>query len=83
MKSDYSEKEMAMIEAISPHWAKVIENDVDSTLNPPRVLEILAVGCFINNEQGPAVDSLRRCIAAMQSCQTYRKTKAFDDLIQL
>lgn len=83
MKSDYSDKEFAMVLALSPHWASIIEKDRDSSIMPPQVLEILARECFIDNTTGPAVESLRRCVKACMNCKPYRMTKEYDDLIQL
>lgn len=83
MKSDYSDKEFTMIKELSPHWAQIIEEDKDSSFVPPRILEIIAMDCFINNTTGPAVESLRRCIKACKNCKPYRMTKEYDDLIQL
>ena len=83
MKSDYSEKEFAMIEFISLHWALIIEKSNDMGMVPPEVLNILSIECFINNLRGRAVDSLRRCMKACQVCNPYRMTKEYDDLIQL
>jgi hypothetical protein len=34
MKSDYSDKEYAMIAAISPHWKGVIDRDLDNSIMP-------------------------------------------------
>lgn len=78
----YSEKEMAMIQAISPHWAKLItETKVDFC--PPTVLEILAMEAFLEDMKGPSVDSLRRCLKACHKRKVYRMTPEFDELIQL
>lgn len=83
MKSDYSEKEFAMVKALSPYWAKLIEDDKVSFTFPPKVLEVIGMDCFIDNKTGPAVDSLRRCLKACKNCNPYRMTKEYDDLIQL
>lgn len=42
---------------------------------------IVCEKCFLENRQGMEVDSLRRCMIAINSRNPYRKTKAFDDLI--
>lgn len=83
MKSDYSEKEFAMVKELSPYWAKLIEDDKTSFCVPPKVLEVIALECFINNTTGPAVESLRRCVKACKNCKPYRMTKEYDELIQL
>jgi hypothetical protein len=80
--NNYSDKEFAMIQAISPHWARLItESKVDFC--PPTVLEIVAKEAFIEDMKGPAVDSLRRCLKAFNKGKVYRMTPEFDDLIQL
>jgi hypothetical protein len=45
--------------------------------------EIVVRDAFINNKTGPAVESLRRCAAAIEHCSPYRRTPEFDALIQL
>lgn len=80
--NSYSDKEFAMIQAISPHWAKLIsESKVDFC--PPTVLEIVAREAFIEDMKGPAVESLRRCLKAFLKRNVYRMTPEFDELIQL
>ena len=83
MKSDYSDKEFAMIKAVSPHWSNLIEQDIDGGLSPPHTLDIIAIGCFVADTRGSAVDSLRRCVKACHDCDPYRKTPEYDALIQL
>ena len=39
--------------------------------------------CFIQDYKGKAVESLRRCFAAIVNCKLKRGTKEFNDLIQL
>jgi hypothetical protein len=38
---------------------------------------------FLNNQQGPAVESLRRCLKAMWDCRLHRNTQEWDELIKL
>lgn len=83
MKTDYSDKEYAMIAAISPHWQSIIDRDLDNSIVPPLVFEIVALDCFMENKTGKAVDSLRRCVAAVRKCNPYRRTPEFDALIDL
>ena len=78
--TDFSEKELLMIKVLSPHWHKMV-TEVD--FNEPTVLDILGKECFLEERKGPAVDSLRRCLKAISECKPYRKTKEYDDLIQL
>lgn len=80
--NSYSDKEFAMIKAVSPYWAKLIsESKVDFC--PPTVLEIVAKEAFLEDMKGPAVDSLRRCLKAYTKGKVYRITSEFDELIQL
>jgi hypothetical protein len=82
MKSDYSEKEFAMIQICSPHWAKLISDErVDFC--PPTVLECVMKEVFIENKTGPAVESLRRCLKSFYNGKIYRMTPEYDALIQI
>lgn len=80
--NSYSDKEFAMIQAISPYWAKLI-SETNGDFNPPNVLELVAREAFIENKTGPAVDSLRRCLKAFLNKKVCRMTPEFDELIQL
>ena len=83
MKSDYSYKEFEMIKKLSPYWAKLIEDDKDGGLPAPNVLQHVAMECFLNGYWGPTVESLKRCIRANNDCHPLRKTKEYDDLIDI
>ena len=72
-----------MIEILSPHWANLIEKNLEGDIMPYVVLNILATECFIDNVQGKASDSLRRCVKACRDGTLYRNTKEYEDLIQL
>lgn len=80
-KHFYSEKEFAMIQACSPHWASLIEKGVSLTSIPPQVLDMVAMECFLENKRGLAVDSLRRCVNALKNSKMYRGTPEYDALI--
>lgn len=83
MKSDYSEKEFEMVKQISTHWANLIEENRDASVMPPQVLRLLAEECFVFEKTGKAVDSLRRCVKALNYQNIYRKTPYYESLIQL
>ncbi len=83
MRNDYSEKEFQMISELSPTWAKVITEDRDSSVMPPKVLDLVALECFVKRKEGKAVDSLRRCVNALHTCKPYRMTPAYEALIEL
>lgn len=76
---EYSENERLMINAISPHWANVI-NKVYIT--PHRLYQILACECFCKNKTGPAVEALRKGLIALEECKIYRMTHEFDALLE-
>lgn len=77
---EYSEQEIALISALSSHWENVIKK---AYIAPLPLYKILAVECFLANRQGPAVDALRRGLAALESCKIYRMTTEFDELIRI
>ena len=81
MKSDYSPKEYAMVAALSPYWRRLIDSRV--SLKPCEVLKRIGAQCFIDDTRGTAVDSLRRCLYAIDQEYPYRMTKEYDSLIQL
>lgn len=84
MKSDYSEKELEMIKILSPSLAERIEKDIDGEfILPIKILEIIALDCFMTNRQGKAVESLRKCLYAYNYKNIYRKTPQYDALIDL
>lgn len=78
---EFSQKELDLIQSLSPHWYKIITTHKD--FNPPKLYEILAIQCFAENRTGKDVDSLRRIINVLHQCKIFRLTKEFDDLIQL
>lgn len=45
--------------------------------------DLLGTIAFLNKSEGPAADSLRRCIKAWGDNNPHRKTPEFDALIQL
>lgn len=88
VKDYYSEKEFAMIKECSPHWASLIEknesyNGCSIVCIPPKILDCVAMECFLENKQGPAVDSLRRCINTLKNSKMHRMTPEYDALIVL
>lgn len=79
----YSKKEFAMIKKLSPFWANLIETGKNDSVMPPEVLKLVAMECFLENKQGKAVDSLRRCVRANRNCDPYRMTPEYEALIEL
>ena len=86
---DYSEKEIQMFKALG------LEDKIQFFADNPVQLYHLAVEhcflnnlkgveiLFLNNLKGVAVDSLRRCVIALNKCKVYRGTQEWDDLIEL
>lgn len=72
-----------MIQACSPHWASLIETEVSFASVPPKVLDCVVMEVFLKNKQGPAVESLRRCVNAIKHSKMYRMTPEYDALIKL
>lgn len=75
----YSQKEFEMIKAIHPEYSKYLDN------HPIFVVyRMTAEYAFVNNLQGKAVDSLRRCLKEMYKVDAiYRNTPEWDNLIEL
>ena len=76
----YSPSEIALIESLSPHWAKIIKT---SDINPCDLYKILSLDCFILKKEGVNVDSLRNMMDAIQKCHPYRMTEEFDALCKI
>lgn len=73
--SDYSKAEEKLL----------IELGYGYLLNKVSIIEIYKMtveACFINNEQGPAVEALRRGYRAIVECSVYRGTEEFDKLLE-
>lgn len=82
-KFGYSEKELRMIEELSPFWIKLIKEGKADSFMPPDILKMVAMDSFLEKKEGKAVDSLRRCIKAIQRCDPYRMTPEYEALIDL
>jgi hypothetical protein len=76
MEHHYSERERALFKALG------FDHNLEM-FNPPSLYKMIAVKCFADNSQGPEVDSLRRCVSAIENCSPYRMTFEFDSLINL
>jgi hypothetical protein len=72
-----SQKEYDMIEAFG--YAHLVQFGI----NVPSVIDMCVTKAFISNEQGNHVESLRRCLNAIKTCNPYRCTPEYDSLIQL
>lgn len=51
--------------------------------NPPKLYRTAMTLAFSSNREGKDVESLRRCIKAVDNCFPYRLTEEFDALISL
>lgn len=85
MAYDFSEKEMSMFKELG--FELKSDDRILQTLPPFMIYNMAAKYCFLKKLEGKIVDSLRRCLLALdeedQSKKIYRMTKEFDDLIQL
>lgn len=75
---DYSEKEIEMF--ISLGLGDKIKFFAE---NPVQMYNLAVERCFVNNLTGVNVESLRRCVIALNKCKVYRGTQEWDDLIEL
>ena len=75
---DYSEKEIEMFIALG--LGDKIQFFAE---NPVQLYNLAVERCFLNSLTGVAVDSLRRCVIALNKCKVYRGTQEWDDLIEL
>jgi hypothetical protein len=74
----YSQKEIALAKFFS--YEDLMYND---TITPSTLYAMMMKSAFLHNYKGEAVESLRRCIKAIDECNPYRETKEWDDLIEL
>ncbi len=77
LKDYLSEKEIEMFSALG------LGNFFDLAIEVLPFYRIAVEKIFIANTQSKAADSLRRTADALTQCKIYRRTKEFDDLIQL
>ena len=81
MKGSYSEKEQQLFTSLG------YEDLMDVVDIPPTLYNMAAMACFIENRTGKPVDSLRRCLRAIQGSYSeeliFRLTPEFDRLIDL
>lgn len=75
MNPQYSEKELKLIEQLG-------YMDLPS-VQPIVLYRIMAMDLFKENKTGVLVDSVRRCLNAIDNGTPYRLTKEFDELISL
>ncbi len=74
MNPEYSSAEIRLIRHFE--YLKIAQS-----LSPPELYRIMAMDAFIKNKQGPFVNALRKCVAAMQNCTVCRSTDEWDRLI--
>lgn len=74
MDNKFSEKEVALFKTLG------FENLLHS--EPYVLYQMAALYVFMENKTGNSVESVRRCLRAMQNGSPYRLTKEFDDLIE-
>ena len=75
MNPQYSEKELKLIEQLGYMDLPSVE--------PIVLYRTMAMDLFKENKTGVLVESVRRCLNAIDNGTPYRLTKEFDDLILL
>ena len=75
MNPQYSEKELKLIEQLGYMDLPSVE--------PIVLYRIMAMNLFKENKTGVLVDSVRRCLNAIDNGTPYRLTPEFDELILL
>jgi hypothetical protein len=75
MAEEYSKKEEKLIELLG--FSHLLE-----CLSPVELYKLMAEDAFIENRTGKAIESLRRCLKAINKAKPYRMTDEFDDLIE-
>jgi hypothetical protein len=76
-KSNFSTKEVALFEALG------FNDLLEASVEPVTLYEIAAREAFLKGAEGKEVQSLRRCLRAIQEGSPYRMTQEFDSLIEL
>jgi hypothetical protein len=71
---EYSDKEKQLIEFFG-------FSDIINNVQPPVLYRMMAEYAFIHDLSGPYVDSLRRCIMALNHALVYRMTTTWDEMI--
>lgn len=77
LETKYSKKELELFRAFN------VSPNIIKELHHWEIHNLLMHRCFLNNLKGPHVDSLRRCMKALDGNGPYRMTKEYDELIQL
>ena len=75
LTKEYSEKELSLIRKLG------FENLL-SNIDPVSLYKVMAEDLFVNNRHSDAVDSVRRCLKAINKANPYRMTPEFDALIK-
>jgi hypothetical protein len=75
MNPQYSQKEQELFTALG--YKDLL------TQEPAVLYRMVALNLFKQNETGVLVDSVRRCLNAIDNGKPYRLTEEFDDLIVL
>ncbi len=76
MLKNYTQNEQKLFLALGfGHLMAVIEN-------PPALYRMAVETHFIENNQGPAIEALRRGFGALSACKPYRCTSDFEKLIE-
>jgi uncharacterized protein YjgD (DUF1641 family) len=77
----YSEAEQNLIKKLIPEDLSFIILAIDTDHNNSYVA--MALDCFIKNEQGPNINTLRKIIEALSNDEIKRGTPEFDALCEI
>ena len=72
----YSEKEIELFTRLG------LQSMMEVYPCPPKLYQDVALNLFKEKRSGPLVESVRRCLIAIEKCSPYRKTPEWEDLIQ-
>lgn len=79
LRERMSEKEAKMFEILG--FGYLLDKEID--IEALSLYRMATEQCFLENTQGPAVESLRKSYKAYLTCKVYRMTPEFDALIEL
>jgi hypothetical protein len=78
---EYSDKEMKLFSYFG--FGCLADRGDDSCITAPVIYRMCVEKAFLNNMQGEAVESLRRCFSALVGSKVFRMTPEWDEMIDL
>jgi hypothetical protein len=80
INTEYSDQEIRMFRDLG--WSYLFEGKyVDHPIAVWAMYKMAVEKAFINNNQGPEVEALRKGMKAITECKPYRNTPEFEELI--